>query len=203
MWPRPDRVSAPDPQLSVVIAAWQTEAALRSCLAALEPQRAGAIEVLAVANFEAPPGLAERHPWLTWLRISNEALIPELWAAGIAAARGEIVVTTTAHLEPAPDWLRSIGAAHRAFEPAASAAPSWPPRTAPGLIGRRTFCATAAIPSFAGSSRPRTWRLTTPPTVGATCEPTVRLGSTASGNQISIAGSSERAEPCTSSLTSG
>ncbi len=106
-------MSAPDPQLTVVIAAWETEAALHSCLAALEPQRAGTTEVLAVANFEAPPGLAELHPWLTWVQISNEALIPELWAAGIAAARGEIVVTTTAHFEPAPDWLRSIRVAHR------------------------------------------------------------------------------------------
>lgn len=109
-------MSDPDPELSVVIAVWETEAALRSCLAALEPQRAGTAEVLAVANFEAPPGLAELHPWITWLRISKEALIPQLWAAGIAAARGEIVVTTTAHFEPAPDWLRSISAAHRRLE---------------------------------------------------------------------------------------
>ena len=104
---------APDPQLSVVIAVCETEAALDACLSALEAQRDDATEVLAAANIEAPPGLLERHPWLTWLQLSNKTLIPELWAAGITAARGEIVVTTTAHFEPAPDWLRQISAAHR------------------------------------------------------------------------------------------
>lgn len=109
-------MAASDCQLSVVIAVWGTQAALRSCLLALEPQRDETTEVLAAANFEAPPGLAELHPWLTWLRISDEALSPELWAAGIAAARGEIVVTTTAHFEPAPDWLERISATHRRLE---------------------------------------------------------------------------------------
>lgn len=106
-------MSATDPQLSVVIAVWETEAALRPCLTALEPQRGDTTEVLAAANFAAPPELMELHPWLVWMQVAEAALIPDLWAAGIAAARGEIVVTTTAHFEPAPDWLERVSTTHR------------------------------------------------------------------------------------------
>ena len=107
--PRP--VTAPPPDLSVVVAAWPDADGLGDCLAALEPQLDAGTEVLVVLGRDPPTGLVSRFPAVRWLP-EVDGLIPVLWAAGIRAARGEIVAITTSHFLPAADWVASIRAAH-------------------------------------------------------------------------------------------
>lgn len=42
------------------------------------------------------------------VKVIDGSRIPEMWAAGIRMARGELVALTTAHCIPATDWMRNI-----------------------------------------------------------------------------------------------
>ncbi len=75
---------------SVVIAARPGDHDVEATLAALEPQLDDDTEVLVVADHAA-------------------RLVPELWAEGLAAARGESVLLTSGGLAPAEDWLSTAG----------------------------------------------------------------------------------------------
>jgi len=108
-----------EPAVSVVIGAAAPPASLEACLAALEPQRDGA-EVLVVEAVPAPAALRERFAWAQFIARPGR-LVPELWREGIDASRGEIVALTIACMEPAPDWLAEIRAAHRAHDAVAGA----------------------------------------------------------------------------------
>src|SRR5439155_6165942 len=97
------------PSVSVVIGSNAPPESLEACLAALEPQVDGAVEVLV---HEASPSTAALRERFSWARFEERpgALVPELWRDGIDAARGDVVALTIAQMRPSPDWIAQIGA---------------------------------------------------------------------------------------------
>jgi hypothetical protein len=63
-----------------------------------------------------------------WLDPASDVLIPNLWAKGMAAARGEIVAITIGHFVPASDWIEQIRQAHRRLDSAGIGGAIDPPR---------------------------------------------------------------------------
>ncbi len=45
---------------------------------------------------------------ITWLSASNNTLVPELWALGVAASDSRYVALTTSELVPGPNWLAAL-----------------------------------------------------------------------------------------------
>lgn len=117
------------PSLSVVAAAWPDLRGLTGLLEALEPDLADC-EVMIVAPEPRPSDIARRFPWARWLEQAGSALIPQLWSAGIAATRGDVVATTTAHFRPVPGWITAIRQAHAASGAPAIGGPIDPPESA-------------------------------------------------------------------------
>lgn len=115
------------PELSLVIAVWKDTAGLDRCLEALLPQLDAGCELLVVTNLE-PPARWRDDARLAWIRQPDERLIPELWSRGMEAAKGAHVAITTAHFEPAPDWVAAIRAAHARRGDAGISGPIEPPR---------------------------------------------------------------------------
>ena len=103
---------SPAPKLSVVIAAWNGIGAARACLASLARQAADcAAEVILAANFPAAP-LEFEYLSVRVLVLEEKATVPMLRAAGVAAARGEIVALTEDHVRFDAGWCRAMLAAH-------------------------------------------------------------------------------------------
>jgi hypothetical protein len=103
------------PQLSVVIGSHDARPSLVQCLASV--RRGGAepaVEILVADN--STDGTAEfvreRFPDVELLTLPARALVPELWAAGIARSRGHIVAITSAQCVPATDWVSRVIEAH-------------------------------------------------------------------------------------------
>lgn len=71
-----------------------------SALRALEPQLGPHDEVIVVDDGEA----GEPPPWVSRVTLPG-GLVPELWAAGLAAASGVVVALTSAGLVPDRNWL--------------------------------------------------------------------------------------------------
>jgi len=71
--------------------------------------------------------LVTRFGWVQWLDPTPDALIPNLWSKGMAAASGEIVAITIAHFVAAPDWVEQIRQAHRRLDSAGIGGPIDPP----------------------------------------------------------------------------
>jgi hypothetical protein len=116
---QPDR-----PPLTVVVASLGPQAALESCLAALEPQVDGA-EVLVCDGHRNTSELSRRFQWARFEDMPTQ-LVPELWRDGIELASGRIVALTISAMIPEADWIESIKAVHAehdvvggAIEPAA------------------------------------------------------------------------------------
>jgi glycosyltransferase involved in cell wall biosynthesis len=105
-------------ELSVVIAAQDSGTHLRKCLTALVAQLPRAeMEILVVDG----SGLVHEieqvvvdFPAARILRRPAESNVPQLWSAGIDAARGKIVALTIENCVPAPDWARLMLDAHKA-----------------------------------------------------------------------------------------
>lgn len=112
--------SSTRPAVSVVIGSTAPPERLEACLAALEGQRDGNVEVLVHESHASPTALRARFPWV---RFSDrpDALVPELWRDGIDTCRGEIVALTIAQMVPAPDWIEQIRAQHRDADAVAGA----------------------------------------------------------------------------------
>jgi len=117
---QPDR-----PPLTVVVASLGPQAALETCLAALEPQVDGA-EVLVCDGHRNTSELSRRFQWARFVELPTR-LVPELWRDGIGLASGRIVALTISAMIPEADWIESIKAVHAdhdvvggAIEPAAS-----------------------------------------------------------------------------------
>jgi len=103
---------SPAPKISVVIAAWNGAGAVRACLASLARQAVDCdAEVIVAANFPAAP-LEFEYLWVRVLALAEEATVPMLRAAGVAAARGEIVALAEDHVRFDSAWCREILAAH-------------------------------------------------------------------------------------------
>ncbi len=110
------------PELSIVVASVSGRPYLDACLEALEQQEDRiSAEVIVADGVGASVRdlLRTRHPRVRLLAFDEPKSVPELRAAGIEAARGEIVVITEDHCIPRADWYRAIVAAHdRSAQPA-------------------------------------------------------------------------------------
>ena len=114
-------------ELSIVVAVWRDRAGLDLCLAGFLPQLDDACEVIVVSGVD-PPATPPSDPRVQWLRCPESLLIPELWSRGIERANGHHVAITTAHFEPAPDWVGAVRAAHARLDAAGIGGPIGAPR---------------------------------------------------------------------------
>lgn len=99
------------PVCSVVIGARWAEHDPSDCLRALEPQVTPDVEIIVVDD-----GPNVTYPLWARRLVRCGALVPELWAAGLAACTGDRVGLLSGGVVPAPDWL---GSAMRAGDEAA------------------------------------------------------------------------------------
>jgi SAM-dependent methyltransferase len=105
------------PAVSVVIASVSGLGPVVKCLEALERQiNAPSTEILVIDRTgpETRSALRRRFPQIHVVGADEQATVGELRAQGIGVARGRIVAITEDHCLPAPDWLRTIAAAHAA-----------------------------------------------------------------------------------------
>ncbi len=104
------------PQLSVVIASINGKSYLEACLAALSNQlgevQAEVIVADCVGRSVADFVKAE-HPQVRLIEFAEPRSVPVLRAAGILAARGDIIAITEDHCIPTDFWYESILCAHR------------------------------------------------------------------------------------------
>lgn len=103
-----------DIELSIVIAASDSQTALTECLDALRPQLADhAVELFVVgAPGEAAQRMQERYPQAAWIPAATELLTPARWALGATRARGRIIAFTISTCAPDANWLAEILRAH-------------------------------------------------------------------------------------------
>jgi hypothetical protein len=99
--------------VSLIIAVWPNAAQLLQCLASIEAQLDEQMQIIVVSLVDPPLDLVQRFKSVEWIKAEAGALIPNLWARGMAAARGEVVAITTGHFEPAADWVAQIQGAHQ------------------------------------------------------------------------------------------
>ena len=93
---------------SVVVAHRAVEPGPDACLDAIASQADSNVEVLLVTDTDTRS--CDR-PGVRRTIVVPGALVPELWAAGIGAAQGDVVLLTAGDLVPRPDWLRRMQAA--------------------------------------------------------------------------------------------
>jgi hypothetical protein len=143
--------------LSVVVATTERWPHLRPCLDALLPevQTVGGELIVVDGHGEGvPPDEASPYRRLTWIKKPGASVF-ELRAAGVAAARTEIVATTEDHCIVGNGWCESILAAHRRHPEASVIAGAVyngsPHRLADWANFLMTFA--AFTPSIAPSSR--------------------------------------------------
>jgi hypothetical protein len=114
-------------ELSIIVAVWKDAAGLERCLAAFLEQLDDACELIVAAGVElpaAPPSDLR----VRWLRLPETLLIPELWSRGMEPAEGRHVAITTAHFEPAPNWVRAVRSAHARLDAVGIGGPIDAPR---------------------------------------------------------------------------
>lgn len=116
------------PTLSIVIAVWNDDAGLAEALEGVLRQADPETEVLVVSNVDLPPPLPDDPKRIRWIRKPDDALVPQLWSAGIAAATGRVVAVTTSHFTPEPGWVRAVLAAHQRSPAAGIGGRIEPPR---------------------------------------------------------------------------
>lgn len=93
------------------MAVWKDAAGLDRCLDAFLAQVDDECELIVASGVDV--SAARRSgARVKWLLLSDALLIPELWSRGMELAGGRHVAITTAHFEPAPDWVRAVRAAH-------------------------------------------------------------------------------------------
>jgi len=85
---------------------------LVDCLQAVCAQADDETEVIVASGIEPPGDLMARFPRARWRLLGKGLLVPQLWARGMAEARGRFVAITTAHFTPAADWVDTIRRAH-------------------------------------------------------------------------------------------
>jgi glycosyltransferase involved in cell wall biosynthesis len=102
------------PAISVVVGAKNAEATIRDCLDSLCAQaKVERAEIIVVDG--SGDGTAELvaayEAQIKLIRCGPEALIPQLWKAGMEAANAPIVAFTIGQCIPTSDWLSQIGKA--------------------------------------------------------------------------------------------
>lgn len=99
--------------LSVVIGSIACSRSIERCVASIEAACKGLdseIIVVTVAADEADEGVATvaRRPGVRVQTLAPPALMPHLWAAGLAISRGQVVAFTTGHFEVSESWARGL-----------------------------------------------------------------------------------------------
>jgi hypothetical protein len=103
------------PALSVVIAAWTGNDALRRCLSSVLPQiDPGRDEIIIARNFELHSEVSRQaaSPGVIDLPLPVEATVPALRAAGLFASRRPIVAFVEDHCACSPGWRNAIVLTH-------------------------------------------------------------------------------------------
>lgn len=98
------------PALSVVIACLATQG-LEPILSAVRETFSQDVETI-VASAHDLSRLERSFPWVHFIRTRPTALTPHLWAAGVEAAKGRLVATTTSHFLPEADYVSAACDAH-------------------------------------------------------------------------------------------
>lgn len=109
--------ASPRLKLSIVIAAWNGDAALRLCLASLG-EASCQTEVIVAANSAIPGALEGQFPQVRFLLQSHTATVPELRSAGVLASSGDIIALTEDHCRFGPHWSEQVVLAHEDPAPA-------------------------------------------------------------------------------------
>ena len=104
-------MDADAPTISVVVASCRERHLLEACLEALLPQchQVGAEVVVArAAAASQVEDLIRAYPGVRFVAVPGDTAIPQLRAAGMAEADGDIVALTEDHCVVAPDWLPEL-----------------------------------------------------------------------------------------------
>jgi len=88
--------------LTIIVGSRHDEGDERACLDALAPQ-VGGIEVLLVRDIDTGRPVPD---WVS-LTTGGGDVVPELWATGLRAARGEVVALTATTILTGPDWVQA------------------------------------------------------------------------------------------------
>lgn len=102
------------PRASVIIPNWNGLAYLRPCLDSLARQTYGEAEVIVVDNAsedESVPVMEREYPWVRVVALAENRGYAGGCNAGIAEARGEILVLLNNDTVAEPDWLEALVAA--------------------------------------------------------------------------------------------
>ena len=96
--------------LSIVVASCNAVVSIRDCLGCLVQQVDQRIELIVVDNSDDGTTEIVRtdFPQIQLMTRPKNALINELWSAGIRESKGAIVALTTAHCIPAHDWIKQV-----------------------------------------------------------------------------------------------
>ena len=102
--------------LSIVVASCNAVVSIRDCLSCLVRQVDERIELIVVDNSDDGTTEIVRtdFPQIQLMTRPKNALINELWSAGIKESSGEIVALTTAHCIPSDDWIQQVLDGHLA-----------------------------------------------------------------------------------------
>jgi GT2 family glycosyltransferase len=104
------------PTLSVVVASCRSRSLLDACLGSLLPQcqeYSAAVIVARAADAAEIRALQTAYPEVRFVGAPGSSTIPELRAAGMQAADGDIVALTEDHCIASRDWVSQILRAHR------------------------------------------------------------------------------------------
>lgn len=99
-------------KLSIVVACLNVREKPEECLSALEHASGGIdaeiVAAVAGASDDTTREIERRHPTVACLRHRAGTLVPELWAAGLRHASGEVVAFTIAPCRVSPTWARAL-----------------------------------------------------------------------------------------------
>src|SRR5258708_12558549 len=105
----------PMPKLSIVIASLNGRPYIDACLAALARQQGNIQAEVLVAECVGPEVVSfikSNYPDVKGIAFAERKSVPQLRAAGILAARGEIIAITEDHCIPADNWYTALVTAH-------------------------------------------------------------------------------------------
>lgn len=105
------------PTLSVIIASVNGLPMIEDCLASLAAQQGNVhaeVIVMDVAGEETVNVVREEFPWVQLVTFGERRTIPQLRAAGLQHAAGEIIAIIEDHCVADPHWYEEIVNAHRA-----------------------------------------------------------------------------------------
>lgn len=98
------------PALSVIIAGLSADG-LERVLFAVRETFSRDVETIVASTLDLSR-LKGLFPWVRFIKVRPTALVPQLWAAGVEAARGRLVATTTSHFVPDAGYVSAACRAH-------------------------------------------------------------------------------------------